>query len=241
EGNVAATSVANLNQTLDETVTRPCEEAVNGHYPFASDSSEEISFADFARLFAPGGLMDRFFAQNLAPLIDMTGQDWTWKQNARSGRDLAKSTLKAFQSAAEIRSAFFPSGGSAPSVAITFTPTSLNSEADSAVLNVDGQTVQSAQAGNAPSTVTWPSGAASGSASLSLTPEMPGRESALKFEGQWALKRLLDKATVTGDGGNTEARFVIGGRDVAYKMETGSAANPLVLPALSAFSCPKAF
>ncbi|TIU23576.1 MAG: type VI secretion system membrane subunit TssM, partial [Mesorhizobium sp.] len=105
EGNVAETSVANLNQTLDETVTRPCEEAVNGHYPFASDSTEEISIADFAKLFAPGGLMDRFFAQNLAPLIDMTGQDWTWKQDARAGRDLAKSTLKAFQSAAEIRSA----------------------------------------------------------------------------------------------------------------------------------------
>ncbi|MDX8514031.1 type VI secretion system membrane subunit TssM [Mesorhizobium captivum] len=241
EGNVAETSMANLNQTLDEAVTRPCEEAVNGHYPFAGDSTEEISLADFAKLFAPGGLMDRFFAQNLAPLIDMTGQDWTWKQDARSGRDLAKSTLKAFQSAAEIRNAYFPSGGSAPSVSITFTPTSLNSEADSAVLNVDGQTVQSAQAGNAPSIVTWPSGAASGSASLSLTPEMPGRESALKFEGPWALKRLLDKATVTGDGGNTEARFVIGGRDVAYKMETGSGANPFLLPALSGFSCPKAF
>ncbi|MDX8500489.1 type VI secretion system membrane subunit TssM [Mesorhizobium sp. VK4C] len=241
EGNVAETSMANLNQTLDEAVTRPCEEAVNGHYPFAGDSTEEISLADFAKLFAPGGLMDRFFAQNLAPLIDMTGQDWTWKQDARSGRDLAKSTLKAFQSAAEIRNAYFPSGGSAPSVSITFTPTSLNSEADSAVLNVDGQTVQSAQAGNTPSIVTWPSGAASGSASLSLTPEMPGRESALKFEGPWALKRLLDKATVTGDGGNTEARFVIGGRDVAYKMETGSGANPFLLPALSGFSCPKAF
>ncbi|RWG88430.1 MAG: type VI secretion system membrane subunit TssM [Mesorhizobium sp.] len=241
EGNVAETSVANLNQTLEETVTRPCEEAVNGHYPFAADSTEEISMADFAKLFAPGGMMDRFFAQNLAPLIDMTGQDWTWKQNARSGRDLAKSTLKAFQSAAEIRNAFFPSGGSAPSVSITFTPVSLNSEVDSAVLNVDGQTVQSAQAGNAPSTVTWPSGVASGSASLSLTPEMPGRESALKFEGPWALKRLLDKATVTGNGGDAEARFVIGGRDVAYKMETGPGASPFLLPALSGFSCPKAF
>lgn len=241
EGNVAETSVANLNQTLDETVTRPCEEAVNGHYPFASDSTEEISIADFAKLFAPGGLMDRFFAQNLAPLIDMTGQDWTWKQDARAGRDLAKSTLKAFQSAAEIRSAFFPSGGSAPSVSITVTPVSVNSEVDSAVLNIDGQTVESAQAGNAPSTVTWPNGAASASASLSLAPEMPGRESALKFEGPWALKRLLDKATVTGDGGDTEARFVIGGRDVAYKMEIGSGVNPFQLPALSAFSCPKAF
>jgi type VI secretion system protein ImpL len=241
EGNVAEASVANLNQTLDETVTRPCEEAVNGRYPFASNATEEISMADFARLFAPGGLMDRYFAQNLAPLIDMTGQEWTWKQDTRTGRDLAKSTLKAFQSAVEIRSAFFPSGGSAPSVSITFTPFSLNSEADGAVLNVDGQTVQSAQGGSTPSTLTWPSGALSGTASLSLTPEMPGRESALKFEGPWALKRLFDKATVTSNGGNTEARFVIGGRDVAYTVQTGSSANPFLLPALSGFSCPKAF
>ncbi|TPO11134.1 type VI secretion system membrane subunit TssM [Mesorhizobium sp. B1-1-5] len=241
EGNVAEASVANLNQSLDQTVTRVCEEAVNGRYPFTRDGSDEISMADFNKLFAPGGLMDRFFAQNLAPLIDMTGQEWTWKQDARSSKDLAKSTLKAFQSAAEIRSAFFPSGGSVPSVSITITPTSLNSEVDSALLDVDGQTVQSAQAGNAPSIVTWPSGAASGSASLSLVPEMPGRASALKFEGPWALKRLFDKATITGDGANTEARFVIGGRDVAYTIQAGSGANPLLLPALSGFSCPKSF
>ncbi|MBZ9819430.1 type VI secretion system membrane subunit TssM [Mesorhizobium sp. CA4] len=241
EANVAEASVANLNQTLDQTVTRVCEEAVNGRYPFTRDGTDEISMADFTKLFAPGGLMDRFFAQNLARLIDMTGQEWTWKQDARSSKDLAKSTLKAFQSAAEIRSAFFPSGGSVPSVSITITPTSVNSEVDSAVLTIDGQMVQSAQAGNAPSVVTWPSGAASGSASLTLVPEMPGRESALKFDGPWALKRLFDKATITSDGANAEARFVIGGRDVAYTIQTGSGANPLLLPALSGFSCPKAF
>lgn len=241
EGNVAETSMANLNQNLDQSVTRACEEAINGHYPFAGDGTEDITMADFAKLFAPGGLMDRFFAQNLAPLIDMTGQEWTWKQDARSSRGLAKSTLKAFQYAAEIRSAFFPSGGSAPSVSVTFTPFSLNGDADSAVLNIDGQTVQSSQAGNASSTVTWPNGAASASASLSMVPEMPGRESALKFDGPWALKRLLDKATITSNGANTEARFVIGGRDVSYTIQTGSGANPFLLPALSGFSCPKAF
>ncbi|WP_208760442.1 type VI secretion system membrane subunit TssM [Mesorhizobium intechi] len=241
EGNVAEASVANLNQNLDQTVTRACEEAVNGRYPFASDGTEEISIADFAKLFAPGGLMDRFFAQNLAPLIDMTGQEWTWRQDVRSSRDLAKSTLKSFQSAAEIRSAFFPSGGSVPSVSITITPFSLNSDADNAVLDIDGQTVQSSQAGSAPSTVAWPASTASGSASLRLMPEMPGRDSALKFDGPWALKRLLDKAAITANGANTEARFVIGGRDVAYTMQTGPGANPFLLPALSGFSCPKAF
>ncbi|RWP08514.1 type VI secretion system membrane subunit TssM [Mesorhizobium sp.] len=241
EGNVTETSVANLNQMLDQTVTQPCEAAVNGRYPFAGNGTEDIAMADFAKLFAPGGLMDRFFAQNLASLIDMTGQDWSWKQDARFGRDLSKSTLKDFQLAAEIRSAFFPQGGSVPSVSVTFTPFSLHGDADAAVLDVDGQTVQSNQAGNAPSTVTWPNGTASGSASLSLTPEMPGRESAIKFEGPWALKRLLDKATVTGSDSNVEARFVIGGRDVTYTIQTGSGPNPFLLPALSGFSCPKAF
>ncbi|TIS57006.1 type VI secretion system membrane subunit TssM [Mesorhizobium sp.] len=241
EGNVAETSVANLNQLLDQVVTRPCEEVVTGRYPFAGNGSEDITMADFAKLFAPGGLMDRFFAQNLASLIDMTGQDWSWKQDARFGRDLSKSTLKDFQLAAEIRNAFFPLGGSTPSISITFTPFSLHGDADTAVLDIDGQIVQSNQAGNAPSTVAWPNGTASASASLSLTPEMPGRESAFRFDGPWALKRLLDKADITSNGGNTEARFVIGGRDVAYTIQTASGPNPFFLPALSGFSCPKAF
>ncbi|MFD2055371.1 type VI secretion system membrane subunit TssM [Mesorhizobium calcicola] len=241
EGNVAETSVANLNQRLDQTVTAPCEAAINGRYPFAGNATEDVAMADFAKLFAPGGLMDRFFAQNLASLIDMTGQDWSWKQDARFGRDLSKSTLKDFQLAAEIRSAFFPSGGSVPSVSITFTPFSLHGDADTAILDVDGQIVQSNQTGNAPSTVTWPIGTASASASLSLTPEMPGRESAIRFEGPWALKRLLDKAAITGNDSNTQARFVIGGRDVTYTIQTGSGSSPFLLPALSGFSCPKAF
>lgn len=241
EGNVTETSVANLNQMLDQAVTAPCEAAVNGRYPFSGNATEDMAMADFAKLFAPGGLLDRFFAQNLASLIDMSGQDWSWKQDARFGRDLSKSTLKSFQQAAEIRSAFFPQGGSTPSISITFTPFSLHGDADAAVLDVDGQTLQSNQAGNAPSTLTWPSGAASGSASLSLTPEMPGRESSIKFEGPWALKRLMDKATITGTDSNVEARFVIGGRDVTYTIQTGSGPSPFLLPSLSGFSCPKAF
>ena len=52
---------------------------------------------------------------------------------------------------------------------------------------------------------------------------------------------MLDKAAITGNDGSLEARFVIGGRDVAYTIQTGSDANPLFLPALSGFSCPKAF
>ncbi|OWK20703.1 hypothetical protein AJ88_27055 [Mesorhizobium amorphae CCBAU 01583] len=102
EGNVTETSVANLNQALDQTVTQPCEEAVNGRYPFASNGTEDIAMADFAKLFAPGGVMDRFFAQNLASLIDMTGQDGTGNR------------MRASDATSEVDLEGLPAGGGNP-------------------------------------------------------------------------------------------------------------------------------
>lgn len=239
EGTVAETSTTHLNEMLEETVGRPCEEVIAGRFPFAPAGTDDVAMADFARLFSPGGVLDRFFAQNLASLVDMSGQDWDWKQDTKFGRNLAKSTLRNFQLAAQIRAAFFPLGGPLPSINITFTPLSLHGDADMALLNIDGQVLQATQAGNTPGLIPWPG--KTGSASLSLTPELPGRESAIKFDGPWALKRLLDKGQVTVNGDSLEAHFVIGGRDVAYTIKTGEDGNPFTLPALSAFSCPKAF
>ncbi|MER8433114.1 type VI secretion system membrane subunit TssM [Mesorhizobium caraganae] len=239
EGTVAETSTTHLNEMLEETVGRPCEAVIAGRFPFAPAGTDDVAMADFARLFSPGGVLDRFFAQNLASLVDMSGQDWDWKQDTKFGRNLAKSTLRNFQLAAQIRAAFFPLGGPVPSINITFTPLSLHGDADMALLNIDGQVLQATQAGNTPGLIPWPG--KTGSASLSLTPELPGRESAIKFDGPWALKRLLDKGQVTANGDSLEAHFVIGGRDVAYTIKTGEDGNPFTLPALSAFSCPKAF
>ncbi|MCR5856360.1 hypothetical protein LRS09_06090 [Mesorhizobium sp. J428] len=105
-------------------------------------------------------------------------------------------------------------------------------------LDVDGQVVESLHTGSSPVQITWPGDLRTGSARLSLSPELPGRESALGFDGPWALKRLLDRATVSQNGANLELRFLIGGRDVAYVLDAGTAANPFALPALSSFSCP---
>lgn len=241
EGDVAETSIAQLNRMLQETVTGPCEEVIANRFPFASSGAEDVPMADFSRLFAPSGVIDRFFAQNLAFIADMSGQNWEWNQDTRLGRELSKSALTQFQLAAEIRDAFFPLGGSIPSINITFTPLSLNGAVDMALLNVNGQVVQGYQTGNTPSTVVWPGDmGASGSANLNLTPELPGRESSIQFEGPWSLKRLLDAGSVTRNGDNLEVRFVIGGRDVAYAIHTSTVVNPFALPAFSGFSCPKA-
>jgi len=238
EGDAAEASIAELNQMLSDSVTHPCEEALVDRYPFAGSSNADMSMEDFARVFGPNGILDRFFAQNLSSLVSMGGQSWDWKQDSQLGRKLSKAALRKFQLAAEIRDAFFPMGGSIPAINITLTPFSLHSDADQALLDVNGQIVQSYQTGSTAATVTWPGSLGSGSAALSLTPELSGRESSLRFDGPWGLKRLFNAATFNQKGETTEARFVIGGRDVAYTIQFSSISNPFNLPALAEFSCP---
>jgi type VI secretion system protein ImpL len=240
EGNAAETSLERLNKSLARTVTAPCREALDNRYPFAAGSAKEVSLADFARLFAPGGIIDKYFAQHLAPLVDMGGQDWQWRRETPLGQQLSGATLKQFQAAAAIRDAFFRPGETMPAIRITIAPASLNADIDMALLSVDAQIVQSYQTGSTASTVNWP-GDASGSANLSFTPALPGRQSVLGFQGQWAIRRLLEAGAVTPNGDAVDVRFVIGGRDASYTIRTDPAPDPFLLPALSSFTCPSGF
>lgn len=238
ESDAAGSSIAQLNQMMAGTVTRVCREVVQNRYPFDRRAARDVPMADFARLFAPNGIMDQFFAQNLASMADISGKIWTWKQDTRVGKELSKDALRQFQYASEIREAFFPGGGSAPGVQLTVTPLTLSGDAQMALLNVNGTVLQTQQVGNAPVTLTWPSSGGSGDASISLQPEIPGRDAALQKSGPWALLRLIDAASVSRKGDDLMARFVIGGREVSYKIQVGSVANPFFLPALGAFHCP---
>jgi type VI secretion system protein ImpL len=223
---------------LQSTVTQACEAAIANRYPFARDSERDVPMADFARIFAPNGIIDRFFAQNLAPYADMSSADWAWKSDTQLGRDLSRATLKQFQRAAEIRDAFFPQGGAMPSVSLTVAPYSVNGEVDLALFNLNGQIAQAQPAGGLPVTMQWPGSMSGGTVSITLTPEIPGRVSGVVTEGPWAFMRLLEYGSVSKTTDGMRARFVIGGRDVTYNFQIGSIANPFNLPALAQFGCP---
>jgi len=240
EGDAAETSIEQLTVKLNETVTAACEAAIAGRYPFVPTSTGDVSLADFSSILAPGGTIDRFFAQNLSLLADTSGANWQWRQDTRLGRELSVETLRNFQRAAEIRAAFFSGSQPNPAVTLTITPFSLHGDADVATLEAEGQVIQSYQTGNSASQLLWP-GDGSGRARLSLSPELAGRESAMRFEGPWALKRLFDQATFKTEGEKLEMRFLIGGRDVAYTVATDRGGQPLGGAALSAFKCPRDF
>lgn len=238
EGSAAETSVAELKRMLDSEVTQPCKATLAGTYPFDHAGERDLAIDDFARLFAPNGPLDSFFARNLLQFADIEGSEWQWRQDTPLGRALPAATLKSFQQAARIRDGFFPKGSAQPSVAVTLKPQSLHGDVDMALLEIGGQIVQSYQAGSVPATITWPETVASGPITLSLTPEIPGRPSSAAFSGPWALMRLLDTGAVSTSGNAVQARVVIGGRDVTYALQTSSAVNPFVPPGLSGFTCP---
>ena len=83
-------------------------------------------------------------------------------------------TLRQFQRASEIRNAFFPDGGPTPNIQLTIAPNTISRDADMALLEVNQTVLQTSLAGNAPASLTWPGNGGSGTANISLYPEIAG-------------------------------------------------------------------
>ncbi|MFL5259018.1 MAG: type VI secretion system membrane subunit TssM [Hyphomicrobiales bacterium] len=238
EGYATNTTIAELNQQLQGKVTRRCEEIVRNRYPFAQDNDREVPLIEFANLFSPNGIIDKFFNERLASLVDMSKGDWKWRGTSRLGRELSQTALRQFQNAALIRDAFFPSGGTVPSISFTVTAQTLSQKATGAEFEVNGEKLQSIHGIDTPKEFTWPGSSTNGTASVVVLPEVEGLSSAARFSGPWALYRLLNAGNMSEAGDKLSARYILGGREVSYLVKVGSLANPFALPALRNFACP---
>lgn len=258
EGDATGATVALLRQALGDQVARVCADIVSNRYPFVKASARDVPLADFARLFAPGGIMDKFYKERLEPYVDSSKEQWSWRVDSRVARALSPTTLREFQRAGEIRDAFFPTGGNLPSFQMIVVPTALSSDAASAKLEINGFTVMSQQGVNTPSPVMWP-GAGIGRTAVTLTlgggnaggglfgggffsggsSQQPQGEAKLfERDGVWSFFRLLDAGSVLRQGDNVVLTLNAGGRQVGYQFGVGSLKNPLVLPALREIRCP---
>lgn len=256
EGDATGATVALLRQALGDQVSRVCTEILANRYPFVKVSAREVPLADFARLFAPGGIMDKFYKERLEPYVDSSKAQWNWRVESRVARSLSPTTLREFQRASEIKEAFFPTGGNLPSFQMIVVPTALSADAASAKLEINGFTVASQQGVNTPVPVMWP-GAGIGRTAVTLTlggasgggafgggffssgPSAPSGEAKLfEANGVWSFFRMLDAGAMLKQGDNVGLTLSGGGRQVGYQFGVGSLKNPLVLPALRDIRCP---
>lgn len=233
---------ASINARWQANVLPFCTQALDNRYPFNRRARADLGMADFQKLFAPGGLIDAFFNENLVRFVDTRTRPWSWKRVNDVDLGISASVLQQFQHAAEIREAFFATGTS-PAIQFQITPEALDPKAKSLLLEIDGQNVAFAHRGGAPTpvAVTWPGSV--GLARLTFEPASRDTENMLSRDGPWAWFRMLEAAEVRRTNVSDRKRviFNVGGRIAIFQLQAGSVLNPFALPALSKFNCPKSF
>lgn len=234
---------AGINAAWQSQVLPFCTQVTEGRYPFDKLSAQEVGMQDFQRLFGPDGLINTFFAENLAQIVDTSTRPWSFKVVNNVDLGISPAVLQQFEYAAQIRDAFFASGSAA--VQFQVTPYSLDPNAILMTLLIDGANIsyshEQSGAPPQPVAVTWP-GDGTG-ARVGLSPSLEGRENAIIRDGPWGWFRLLDSAEVrpTATPDRVRMIFSIGGRIAIYDMQSNSVLNPFQLAALQEFTCPSSF
>lgn len=217
-----------------------CQKAVNGRYPFVSGSSDEIPLDDFAKLFAPGGLLDTYFNNQVRRFVNTSGANWTLQPVGDVQPPISQAELAQFQRAASIRDLFFGPGGRDPTVRFDITPLSADNTTKQVTIDLGDQTITYAHGPVRPVTVTWPGTNRIIAARLSFDPPPATATPVIQTAGPWALFRLFDKGTLRQAGSTDKYNFdvTIGDRHASFEIRAGSVLNPLAPGLLRDFRCP---
>jgi len=227
-----------LNTLWSASGAQFCSQAIAKRYPLDRDGAGEVSLEDFAKFFAPGGVMDAFFQQNLLPHVDMGSKQWRWRTNASNASlGISQDVLNQFQRAAQVRDAFFGPAGKQVAMQFDVKPASADSGLSTAMLEIEGQKVAYI-ANMAPTTVTIKlPGAKGGHVRFEASP--PSAHSNVRTEGSWAWFRMLDKGVLTPtlQGERFKLTFNVDGNKLAYDLVATSVVNPFQREALDQFRC----
>lgn len=219
---------------------RLCAPAVNGRFPFVPGSSNETPLDDFAKLFAPGGLIDGFFNTHLRPYVNTTGKTWTPQAVDGVSAPLSPADIAQFQRAAVIRDLFFASGSTTISVRFDITPVELDAGASQVSLELDGTSVTYAHGPSRSTQINWPGPNGMTNVRLVFNPPPSGGTGVLSETGPWAMFRLFRRGTLqqTGSPERYLLTFVLGDRSASFEIRAGSVLNPFAPGVLQDFRCP---
>lgn len=235
----ARVALMQLRETLSREVRSQvgefCQQAAAGRYPFDQYAAREMTPADFATLFGPGGKFEQM-QQRLAPYIDTSTRPWSFRAVEGTPLGSDAGTLPQFQRAQAIRETYF-SGGVGPATRLEFKPVEMDAALKEFTLDVDGQIVRYDHGPQIPQPVRWPGPRGSGVVRVMV---QPAGGTGMVNDGPWALFRLFERVSFQ-PGPVPEkfrATFDIDGRKAVFDVTAGSVRNPFRLREVREFSCP---
>ena len=218
-----------------------CKLAVDGRYPFTPSAANEIPLDDFARLFAPNGMLDVFYTTQLRPFVDTSGAVWKAQPVAGVAPPVTQGDLAQFQRASQIRDLFFAGGGAQPTVRFDITPQTLDAGAKQVTMDLDGLTISYAHGPLRATSVTWPGGAQRiNNARLVFDPPPASGPPVVQAAGPWALFRLFGQGKLQ-QGASSDRytlTFQLADREASFEIRAGSVLNPFAPGMLRDFKCP---
>lgn len=227
-----------LSEMVKTGVASPCKAALNGRYPFSRASQQDVLLADFAKIFAPSGLMDQFFQTNLKTFVDTSKPVWA---ELASDKPLGLSTaaIRQFQLASKIRDAFF-AASTMPQVQFELKPQALDNNVGTFRLQVEGQEAVYRHGPEQAVSLKWPGPNPSQGVRM-VFETLDGRQVSRSKEGTWAFFRLLDEASIipTSAPEKFKLSFQLNGMSAQYALQAASVNNPFNLQQLQSFRCPE--
>jgi len=225
-----------LSRRYDEQVGKECRELIEGRFPFARGSNNDLPLADFGHVFGYGGVFDAFFRDNLAALVDVSRTPWRWREGAANIGGSA-AMLRQFQQAQRIRDVYFKPGSQLPEARFNLTPDTLDVGTTRFALDIDGQPLEYRHGPQQSKAMVWPGGSGVGAATV-IFEERGGSGPSLSRQGPWAWFRTLDAAQVTRDS-DTRLGVTLIARDHSMRLvlDAASSRNPFVRDELAGFRC----
>lgn len=206
----------------------------------------DLSLATWSAYFKPhDGNLDAFYEAELKMFLTVQPDGVTPRNLMGAQVPFSASFLDFIGRVNTIRQAFFPPGS--PDVSLTFdlTPDSTPGVTES-LLEIDGQQIRYRNESPVPYSLTWPSKAAAPQARLSIALTGTGERPSIQgIEGEWALFRLLSKATVTAQSATTYTlTWSLTGsdglkHDVRYRLQARSFKNPFAPNFFRGIVCPE--
>ena len=218
-----------------------CRQAVDGRYPFKADAVPAIPMDDFAKLFAPGGMMDAYFVQQLRAFTDQSAAGWRLQPVGGVKPPVGPAELVQFQRAAVIRDLFFSGGGATPSVRFTITPISSDPGTKKVTLDLDGTSVEDVHGPAREVQVVWPGPQGMGRVRLFFDPPPSSGPPVIQASGPWALFRVFNQGRFTQQAGadTFQLTFQLADRQAVFQIRPGSVNNPFSPGVLQSFACPQ--
>ncbi len=231
-------AVAQLEREWYREVYQPFQQNLARHYPFNPDSGRDVALQDFERFFAPGGVLDVFYQDNLKLFLEDHPEQ---VGDARRAGLVRGAVLTSLENADRIRRAYFTRGGSLD-VEFSLEPLNLSANKRRSVVNVDGQLVEFSHGPRQSIPLVWPNTLRDSVESrITLVPVQVNRSPrSLSESGPWALFRLLDKADITGVSSSAvDVRFRVDDGDMRYRLHAASNTNPFTQQLLAGYRIPR--